>query len=413
MVKAAALYIVIIVSLLIAVISASLLTIAFYYRLEVQKKVRFDKLSANLESATTIVLSGEFIANEEVLLDLFDEETDSVALSKNSWGVFELYAVKAFELKDTLKRSFFTAAAFPDQSAIYLADEDRPLSVSGTTQITGNGELPKSGLKQAYVDGKPFAGKELIKGRITDSKRELPVLDKVILDRVVKYLKPDENPGRLAFNVKDSVVNSFFNKELVYQLSPLQGINNVKISGKVILVSDTTINISADAILEDVQVYAPAIIVADGFKGSCQLFARDSIVIGKNCDFAYPSFAGVFKALDGKIQSSVSLAEGSRFAGVLLSYEEKRSELQTIIALGKNCMVSGEVYATGYIKMERAVKVNGKVTAKRFIMQTPATLYENYLIDIVLNRKLLSKYYLSPFIFSREETDQNILKWLN
>lgn len=411
MVKAAALYIVIIISLLIAMISASLLTIAFYYKLENQKKIRFDKLSANLESGMAILLSANFkAAEEDRVLDLFGDQKDSVSLSKIKWGVFELHAVRAFELKDTLKRSFFSGTTFTDQSAIYLADEDRPLSVSGSTKITGDGELPKAGLKQSYVDGRPYEGKEVIYGSIKDSGREVPLLTDEVLTEIEDYLMPMEVFGVLP---NDSIENSFFNKTAVYQLAPGQMNIDHHIRGKVIVVSDTVINISAEASLEDVQVYAPAIIVAEGFKGSCQLFARDSIVIGKNCSFEYPSFAGVFKPDDEKIQSKVSLAEGCRFSGILLSYEAKRSDLQTMVALSKDCVINGEVYSAGYIKLEKSVNVKGKVYARRFMMQVSGTLYENYLIDMTLNRKELSKYYLSSGIFKRDQQQYKVLKWLN
>lgn len=411
MVKAAALYIVVIVSLLIAVISASLLTIAFFYRLEVQKKIRMDKLMTNLESGTAILLSEGFKKyDEEQALDLYGDQKDSLVLSKVRWGVFDLQLVKAFELKDTLKRAFLSGGVFTDQSAIYLADEDRPLSVSGNTQITGDGELPKAGLKQAYVDGRPYEGKELIKGSIKESGRELPLLNTELLDKITTYLKPTEG---MSFEVKDSIIISFFSKPMVYKLrSDQQDINNVKIHGKIILLSDTTINIGSNADLEDVQIYAPAILVESGFKGSCQLFARDSIIVGKECNFLYPSFAGVFKPDSSKIQAKISLDSASHFSGILLGYEENRSDLQTLVSLGKNTLVNGEVYA-GYIKIERTVNVQGKVYANRFVMQTPTTLYENYLIDITLNRKLLSKYYLSSPIFKREKWDQKVLKWLD
>lgn len=432
MVKAGALYIVVIVSLLIAMISASLLTIAFYYRQEVQKKVRLDKLLVNLESGTAILLSQGFTSyDEDHRIDLFGEQKDSLLLRKELWGVYELNTVKAFELKDTIKRAFLSANAFSDPAAIYLADEDRPLSVSGTTQITGDGELPKSGLKQAYVEGKPYAGKELIKGTIKSSGRDLPPLNEALLQQITKYLRPangnaaefkDSIKGQ-PFDVLDSLEHSFFNAALVYHLDAAQmDLGSLKLKGKIILVSDTTLRIAADTQLDQVQIYAPAIIVAEGFNGVCQLFARDSIVIGKNCVFGYPSFAGVFKPEESvepgargqiNIQPKISVGEGSRFSGVLLSYEKKRSQLQTIISLAKDCKVNGEVYATGYVKLEKMVVVNGKTYARRFIMQTPTTLYENYLIDISLNRKQLSRYYLSSSIFKRGQQNQRILRWLN
>ena len=412
MVKAATLYIVIIIALLIGMISASLLTLAFYYRIESQKKARTDRLGSSQESGLAILLSESFTNyDKEVLKDLYGDGKDSVLLYKTRWGVYTLNTVKSFELMDTMRRAFFSGNAFTDRSAIYLADEDRPLSVSGNTQITGDGELPKAGLKQSYVDGKPYAGKELIYGAIKNSTRDLPPLDEELLKTVLDNFKRKDT---LAFDPQDSIVNSFFNPVLVYKLGLKDTVlSGLALKGKVILISDTVVYIKQGARLEDVQLYAPGIVVSEGFKGSCQLFARDSVVTGKNCDFSYPSFIGVFKPENGQMQSKISLGAGTHFSGLLLSYEKKRSTLQTIISLGKDCLVKGEVYATGYIKLEKPVVVYGKLYAKRFIMQTPATLYENYLIDLTLNRKLLSGYYLSSPLFKRKTTDQNVLKWLN
>lgn len=428
MIKAGALYIVVVVSLLIAMISASLLTISFYYRQEVQKKTRLDKLLVNLESGTAILLSSGYKTYDEAQhIDLYETQADSLILKKEIWGVYDLNTVKAFELKDTIKRAFFSAIAFDDPVAIYLADEDRPLSVSGTTQITGDGELPKSGLRQAYVEGKPYAGKELIRGTIKNSSRDLPELNEQLLQDITKYLQPEDSnvaqsedliAGR-PFNVGDSLVNSFYNEARIYKLNTSQmNLGSRRLKGKIILFSDTTINIAADTQLDQVQIYAPTIVVAEGFKGSCQLFARDSVIIGKNCVFNYPSFAGVFKPeaqkeIQTRTQPKISIGPGVRFSGILLSYEKERSQLQTIISLGKDCRINGEVFARGYVKMEKTVVVNGKTSARRFMMQTPTTLYENYLIDITLNRKALSRYYLSSAIFKGANGDQSILKWLN
>lgn len=413
MIKAATLYVVIIISLLMAMISISLLSVAFYYRLGNLKKARFDKLSSNMESGLSILLSADYITyDEDLLIDLYEEEKDSILLNKIKWGAFDLNTIKSFELKDTLKRSFLSAVTYTDGTAVYLADEDRPLSVSGETRITGDGELPKSGLKKAYVDGKPYSGKELIRGKIKDSARELPPVDEKRIEELLSYFIITDNG--LRYNDKDSIVNSFFNDRKLYKLKiDHEQLSGQKIKGKVVLVSDTTLTLSADLILEDALVFAPGIIVKEGFKGSCQLFARDSISIGKNCNFLYPSFAGVFKTDTSKIQSKVALGENTHFAGILMSYEKKRSELQTIISLAKNCIVTGEVYATGYLKLESPLSVYGKVYAKTFVMEKGTTLYENFLIDIVVNRKLLSKYYLSSPLFKREAQNYEVLKWLN
>ncbi|PTS96558.1 hypothetical protein DBR11_19050 [Pedobacter sp. HMWF019] len=412
MVKAAALYIVIIVSILVAMISVSLLTVAFYYRLGQQKKLRFERLHYNITSGMNLLLSKNYIASDTLnRLDVYGEGKDSLELGKTKWGVFDLNTVKAFEQTDTLKQSFLTGSLFEDQSALYLADEDRPLSLSGSTQIIGNGELPKSGLKQAYVDGKGYEGKELIKGKIKDSSRALPALDQPIIDSLSRWFIHKEG---LPIPAGDSVNNSFFEPLKVYHLKGGKGrLDNKILKGHLVLISDSILSIGRDVQLQDIQVFAPAILIEEGFKGTCQLFARDSIIIGKHSVLGYPSFAAVLKPEKGTSQSKIKLGEGSRFYGTLLSYEKERSELQTLISIDKNCLVKGEVYATGYIKFEKPVRVQGKVYAKRFIMQTPATLYENYLIDISLDRKSLSRYYLSSFLIKANQTTPQILKWLN
>jgi len=411
MIKAGTLYMVIIISLLIGMISMTLLTIAFFYKQQEQKKTRLDRLASNMESATAIILGEGFINHDQdMAMDLYGNGQDSVLLNKSTWGVFEMNTIKAFERNDTVKRAFLSANKYIDQTAIYLADEDRPLSLSGDTRITGVGEVPKAGLRKSYVEGKAYSGKELITGEIKNSSRELPLLNEALVNELTTRL---ENSDTLQFLEGDSIHNSFFNDTQVYKIRPDEPVlTNIDLKGKIILISDTVLTIKADAILENVQIYAPSIIVVDGFKGSCQLFARDSVVVGKDCDFNYPSFIGVFKPEDGKLQAKIQLGEQTNFSGILFTYEKERSDLQTLISLEKDCLVKGEIYATGYVKLSRPLEVNGKVSAKRFIMQTPATLYENYLIDVVFNRKLLSKYYLSSSLFKREHSEQEILKWL-
>lgn len=412
MVKASALYLVVVISLLIAIISGSLLTIAFYYRLEVKKKERLDRLLLNMDSGTSLILSKGFIDyNKDKVLDLFAEQTDSAVLRKEYWGIYDLGILKAFELKDTLKRSFLIANVFSDPNAIYLADEDRPLSISGKTELIGDGQLPKSGLKASYVDGKGYEGKSLITGTIKESARVLPPLNKNMLERIHQQFTLNQTFRTLP---KDSIVNSFFYPVAIYPLDlNHSNLGRLKVHGKVILVSDTTVIINAETILDGVQIYARAIVIKDGFKGNCQLFAKDSIIIGNNCEFTYPSFAGVFKPEHSKVQAKIALGNQVSFSGLLLSYEPKRSDLQTMISFGKECKIAGEIFATGYVKLQKGLQVSGKTYAHRFIMQTPSTLYENYLIDISLNRKSLSPYYLSSGLFERINTNQQILRWLN
>ncbi|WP_423147022.1 hypothetical protein [Rubrolithibacter danxiaensis] len=380
--------------------------------MENQKDLRFNKLVSNLHSGSSILLSaGCKEKNGEKKFDLFGNQDDSVSLQKENWGVFTLGIAKAFILTDTLKQAFLIGTdSGKDLAAIYVTDEDRPISVNGNTQITGDALLPKAGIKQAYVEGKGFKGKKLVNGKIHFSKRSLPPLDKDILNSLIESLKESSQNNNDI--IPDSLNNSFFNPLITLSLGKSKAEIVNAISGRVIIKSDTTIRISSDALLTDVIVFAPSIVVEDGFKGSVQLFATDSIIAGKNVEFIYPSCLGILKPNDSKIQARIQLGTRSKFSGILFSYEENRSDLQTLISLGKECKVTGEVFSTGFIKVDKPVTINGKVTCNRFIIQTPSTLYENYLIDIVIDRTKRSNYYLTSDLFATTKTTYQILKWL-
>lgn len=411
MLKASALYIAIIVAAIVAIFSASLIATAYFYRWESQKKMRWNRLSDNLTSGVNLALSPDFSFTDTAsLIDLYEEQQNSLWIKKEKWGVYEFAAIASFIQQDTLRKAFLSGTENKDSTVVYLSDEDRPLSLSGETKIYGDALLPKAGVKQAYVEGKPFKGKKLIHGKIKDSDRKLPDLQSAIIEDIEKWLGDSLTKVSV---LDDSLTHSFFNPTLVIKINKQNPVISGSIQGNVIVLCDTVLTIEQTASLQDVRVYARAIQVADKFKGSCQLFARDSIVVGKATVFSYPSCLGIVKKEGSKSQVKIHLGEQSHFSGIIFSYEKERSDLQTMVALGKNSLVTGEVHATGLLKMEKPLIVQGKVSCNRFIIQTPTTLYENYLIDITLDRTKRSKYYLGSGLFEGAAKRMGVLKWLN
>lgn len=408
MVKASILYFVVLVSLIIAVLTFSFIVAVYFYKLEVQKALRQSTLEENLQSGITILLSGSYITDDsELKTALFDGQNDSILIKKERWGVFSTGIAKSFIQKDTIRSVFWIGLdTESDRSALYLSDENRPLSISGDTRISGMVELPASGIRSSYVNGKPYSGKKLVEGEIIKSKRNLIPLQTEILDDLRSYISETKQyiPDR------DSVFNSFFNQSLV--LNPGLNIQGKILQGKILIISDTTISIGKSSHLNDVIVYAPAILVEEGFRGSCQLFASDSIIIGKNSRFDYPSCIGVIKKQGADFQPKVSIGNSTNFSGIIFAHEDVLSPLQTMINLGNDTHITGEIYG-GIIKMNPKVEIDGKISCNRFILQTTTTLYENYLVDITLNRIRRSKYYLSSELFGKVKSERKVLKWLN
>ncbi|MCJ0743685.1 hypothetical protein [Pedobacter montanisoli] len=409
MLKAGALYFSIVIAFFIAIISASLIMLAAHYRNSYLKDIRYQRLTNNIESGVAYILATEGISAEPETIDLYGEGTDSLFLEMKPWGIYPLAVIKTFILQDTLKRAMLLGQQ-PDQTVLYLSDENRPLSVSGQTKITGDALLPKSGIRQSYAEGKPYAGSELVYGgKITNSSATLSPLAENVLKSIHTYLDT-ATWKKKGFSQPASLTVSFLDPTRYIRLPFITNLSDIQLKGNVILYADSIVQISSTAQLDGVQIYAPIIKVASGFKGRCQLFARDSVIVGEQTVFNYPSVIGVLRTKGSIDQPKIQFGQQSAFNGVVFSYEKTRTPMQTMISLNKGCTLKGEIYSTGFIKVGKEVKITGKTSCNTFVMQTSATLYENFLIDITLNRKELSNYYLSSPLFNQSK--KQVLQWL-
>ena len=181
MLKASALYLVIVIALVIGLICSSLVAVAYFYRAEYQKKFRQDRLNHNLLSSINLLLAAPDGAYKEPQrIALFGGEKDSVIIQKQAWGIFDIGTVRAYAQRDTIYKAFSIAGAADSAkwAALYIADDDRPISVSGKTRIEGVAYLPKAGIQTAYVDNKAYEGdKRLVVGGKKISDKTLPALD--------------------------------------------------------------------------------------------------------------------------------------------------------------------------------------------------------------------------------------------
>ena len=417
MLKASALYIVIIIALVTGLLCSSLIVSAYYYKLQYQKKFRYDKLQNNLASGINILLSTKTEDySSEQNLDLFGNGDDSVNLHRIAWGVYDIGISKAYIQHDTLYKVFSIANTIDSSkwAALYLIDEDRPLSVSGHTLIKGNAFIPKAGIKEAYVDGRAYQGdKRLVIGKTNNSDRTLPNLQAQYLTRLQQLKQQSPKADSLIRN-RDSLVVSFLSPtKYINFKKKARTISDIKLSGNIILLSDTIITISSSATLDNVIIFAKAIKVEGGFKGKAQLFATDSIGIGSNCTFQYPSCIGVMRFQnDKKVQGKINIGDNTQITGALFTYEQQQSTLQTLIDMGNNTKVYGQVYAQGLIRFNKNGAVYGAVAANRFLYKTTYTTYENYLIDVTLDQSQLSRYYQSSSLFPVSANKQQVLQWL-
>jgi len=418
MIKASALYIVIIIALVIGLLCSSLIVAAYLYRIQYQKKFRQDQLENNISSGINILLnSTDTSFTREKTFSLFSNDMDSVFIQKIPWGVYDIGTIKAFAQRDTLFKSFSFANTIDSTkwAALYLIDEDRPFSLSGKTTIRGDAYIPKAGVQAAYIDNKAYEGdKRFIIGTKHNSERKLPSLDEKRLKQFEQYFT-QANTGDSTLSKKDSLQNSFLRPTHVFNFKKTaKTIENIYISGNVTLFSDTTLTIDSTAVFKNIQVYARAIIVKSGFHGSCQLFATDSIRVEQNCELSYPSCLGVlrFKSPVVNFQAKVSMGKNVSFSGLIFTYDKMDSQLKPLIIADKNVKITGQVYSHGIVQLNDKSEIDGSVFTSRFWYKNSFTLFENYLINATINSKALSPYYLSSGLLPVSGKKKKVLQWL-
>ncbi len=418
MLKASALYMVIIIALVIGLICSSLIVAAYFYKAQYQQKNRYDQLENNLYSGINILLSSEDTTyTQEKTLSLFNNDADSLTLKKTVWGIYDIGSVRAFIQKDTLYKTFSVANVIDSSkwAAIYLVDEDRPFSLSGKTTIRGDGYIPKAGVQEAYIDNKAYQGdKRLIIGTKHVSAKTLPALNSARLNLLQQYFASTFK-GDTILPKKDSLQQSFLLPTHFFTFKKrVQTLQNIHLGGNIILLSDTTITIDSTAVLSNIVIFAKSIVVKSGFQGTCQLFAIDSIHTEPRCVFHYPSALGIlrFQSTASKTQELLFIGQSSTINGAIFTYEKTVNNLKPSITIGKHTKIQGQIYSQGMLQLKDTTEVDGSVFTSLFFYRSTFTLYENYLINTTINSKALSPYYLTSDLLPVAQRKKKILQWL-
>jgi type II secretory pathway pseudopilin PulG len=411
MIRASALYISLIVSILIVLVCGSMLLIGFTYRMQERKQERMQLLRENVASAMLILMQQDFKTDTVQQLSLYGKERDSVSLEKKSWGIYELGLTASWINGDTLRKAFLIGTPLTDSlKVLYLADEDRPMSITGKSLIKGTAYLPKSGIKAAYVESSGYADKTLVYGAMRDSERDMPAPDADLLKSLEDLLAFESDTDRLP----DTIENSFFNpvKRLHLEKDDVF-LSGFKAKGNVVISSDSMLVIDKDCRLDGVILVAPYVKIEDSFSGKLQVIATDSISVGNEVRLSYPSALLVMKNDTAKHQVKIVVGKKSVIEGQLFAWEKERSVLMPLVQIGEETVVKGEVWSKGYVALSKTAKVNGSVSAIRLMARVASAIYENYLIDVKLDKTVLPKYYLSSGLLNKQKKSGRLLCWVN
>lgn len=399
MLKASSMVYALFVVTILAIISGSIVLSSYYYNLQLIDYTQRIKQQSYVQSGVNLLLEqNSFKLPYKATRKLFEDEQSEIQLSKRWWGLMELITVESVWKNNSVGKVYLIGFKdkFKDRISLYLKDNNRSLSLSGKTIIQGNTYLPKSGVKRAYVDGKGFAGSKLIDGDVLESKSELPKLNKKLYANVISNF--------LTTNIADSVItleelnkvaffkNGFSSKTIVVQLPDQTRLNQLKVTGNVILKSKGTLYIENTCAFKDVLIYAKKIVFKQEFEGKLQAFASDTILVEKDCKFGYPSVLCLVKD-ESNIRQYLAIDKGSSLVGTIAQLSsDVEVKSNALIRIEKESNVEGLIYSLGQLYLGGAVF--GSVYTGTFILSTPSSIYENHLLDAEINPSKLNKAFV-------------------
>jgi len=381
-----ALYYAIVVILLLSLFSSGFILLNRLWFHENALFLKNTELNDNLDSATEwLSVQPNLVAPGQTKeLDIFGDSS-IVTIEAKKWGLLRLIKSSARWRNLVVKRSNLYSEQNNNRTALYLSDNNKFLSLVGKCVITGDCRLPSLGIRAGEMDGGTFIGKRMIDGKIYQSENMLPKLSPDLLnslsgywdktygvnDSIVSISDLTRNPvSRVSFNSDTKVIDCGRNVRL----------QNISLSGNIIIVASDTVTISASTHLQDILVFANTIIVANEVHGVFQLFARHNISIGDNCLLRYPSFA---VCLAQRPPAKITIGKNTAVNGGIIIDSVNDNTGSNRLEMTEGNKLTGTVYVKGEVGF--AGQIDGNLYCDKFYIDTPRAYYENFLKDAVIN----------------------------
>lgn len=339
---------------------------------------------ANIESALTLYCNHPEVVEQDSVIVLFDSVPGSqVKLIRRPWGLYEVATVEAGGGKVWRSAICGVRQPYRDDCALWYRNNNGAVTLTGRSHIEGPVFMPDNGVVYGQMQSTFFSGERLHPNDIRKSGEEMPTPSKAAADVITGLF---ELTGTAGEPLPDSIAVSFRIGEP--QIITAGEIYDSYLSGQIV-VAGTKVEIRAGAELHDVIVVADEIRVADGFRGSAQLFARDSVIVGADVVLDAPS--GIYS------QKYAELGDRSELNGYLIvEYGSEEEIMQPACRKSRTSRLRGLFYCSGITQFQGIT--SGCAFIDKSVYYSPQGYYSDFLYDVTIlaNRETAYPLWFDP-----------------
>jgi hypothetical protein len=326
---------------------------------------------------------------------LFDEAPSSrVKITRKAWGLYEVITIETADGGTHRSGIFGLRQPYGDDCVLWYGDNGGAVTLTGRSHIGGVVYLPEKGVIYGQIRSVFFDGERLPHGNIRKSEKTIPSPAEEAESAVAALFEIGTYAGTM---LPDSLAVPFRGEEAA--IVSAAEIYDSHLAGQIIVTGET-IEIRRDAALWDVIVVADEIRIEDGFRGSAQLFARDSVIVGSNVELMHPSgiYAGLYAVL----------GDGSEVNGYLIvDYTGEEDVLKPVCRKSRLSRVRGLFYCSGIAHFQGIT--SGCAFMKRSIYYSPHGYYGDFLYDVTILENRDTAY---PFWLAGAPPERKEAKWV-
>lgn len=410
-IKAGAIQYVLVTSVIIMIVLFAFISLVFLQN-RLQAKSELYKIAIqNTYSGFDYLTQKEIPYNKEVSVQFSDFDYEQTRIEKKHWGLFDLVIVSSQLKNEVSTKVALLGNGNTNRKALSMQENNQPLVVVGNTKIVGDVILPKRGVKTGNIAGTPYYGQELIYGKIQQNSIRLPAINNM------EYLKqlvdgfPFENTKPLKLEEAIEADQSFEQETLVFETPLSLNLENMSLSGNIVIKSSKEIRIAASTQLHDVILIAPRIIVTSNFKGSFQAFASEKIDLHKDVKLMYPSSLVLMGGDSKNVEKNekIVIQNESEVKGIVLYYNaQNNSNYTSQVQIQPKAKVTGEVYCNKNLELNG--QIDGFVYTHNFVTSQSGGTYINHIYNGGINSEVISEQYAG---LSFGKIKPTIAKWVD